>query len=197
MTISRVKITGADDAQQKAILEDVLYIESLFFRASFPVLTDRASDQSTDENPKVSSQSTSNSSHTKKESEDKAEAPATSSAPAPSKDTSNEDEEDEKTNKQFPNAQKIILRNVGDQVRAKYAGSGNRFVPKAKQRAFVVYLENQANEIEFLQGTQLSEALMEAEPNIGDVIQIEKTGQFKRAKLKEHARAATFKITLV
>jgi hypothetical protein len=194
MNISHVKITGADDAQQKGILEDVLYIEGLFFQASFPVLTDRASDQPADESPKVSSQSTSNPSPTKKESEDKAEVSATSSDPATPEDASNEDE---KTNKQFPNAQKIVLPHVGDSVTAKYAGSGNRFVRKSNGRAFVVYLENQAKEIEFIQGTQLSEALTEAEPKIGDVIKIEKTRQCKRAKEREHARAAIFKITLV
>jgi hypothetical protein len=102
-----------------------------------------------------------------------------------------------KTNKQFPDAQKILLRNVEDSVKAEYAGSGNRFVPKANKRVFVVYIKNQDGEIEFLQGTQLSEALAEAKPELGNAIKIKKVGQYKRAKSKEHAKPATFKITLV
>lgn len=199
MKANHVTITGADDAQKKELLEDILYIEGIFFPDSFPVLTKPANDESCkDESPQVESESTSNSSPSKDESKEDAKPSVEDSCPASNEDDSNEDEdEDEKINKQYPDAQKILLRNVGDSITAKYAGSGNRYVPKAQKRAFVVYLENQSGEIEFLQGTQLSEALMEADPKNGDAIIIKKVGQFKRAKSKEHAKPATFSITLV
>jgi hypothetical protein len=197
MTANHVTITGADDAQKKELMDDILYIEGIYFPDSFPVLTNRVDDKTCkDESPQVESKNTSNSSPSKDESKEDAQLPVEDSCPASPEDDSNDDE-DPKNNKQFPNAQKILLRNVGDSITAKYAGSGNRYVPKAQKRVFVVYLENQGGEIEFLQGTQLSEALMVAEPKNGDAIKIKKVGQFKKAKSKEHAKPATFLITLV
>jgi hypothetical protein len=198
MRANHVTITGADDAQKKELLKDILYIEGIFFSNSFPVLTKPANDKpSKDESLQVQSESTSNFSPSKDESKENAKPSVEDSCPASNGDDSNEDDDDEKINKQYPDAQKILLRNVGDSITAKYVGSGNRYVPKAQKRAFVVYLENQSGEIEFLQGTQLSEALMEADPKNGDAIKIKKVGQFKRAKSKEHAKPATFSITLV
>jgi hypothetical protein len=70
MTINHVTITGADPAQEKAILDDVLYIEGLFFRDSFPVLTNHTDSEVTkDESSKAKPESTNNTSPSKTEAE--------------------------------------------------------------------------------------------------------------------------------
>ncbi|MCA6065407.1 hypothetical protein [Thalassolituus marinus] len=91
-----------------------------------------------------------------------------------------------------PEASQVFLREVGHSLEGSFLGVGSRYIRKAARKCYVVYLEISGERC-FLSGTQLQEAIVD-DVSLGDSIRITKTGQYRRAHDREHAKAATFKV---
>lgn len=96
----------------------------------------------------------------------------------------------------FKAAQQIFLREVDHEVSGIFMGAGSRYVKKAGRKCFVVYLKADGENC-FLSGTQLQEEVKAQRLVAGDYITITKTGQFRRANDRSHAKAATFDIRVL
>lgn len=98
--------------------------------------------------------------------------------------------------KRYQNAAKITLREVGHSTSGVYLGAGARFIPKCKEKRFVVYLQ-QGNSVVFLLGTQLQDCVAEQNPVAGDYITITKTVNYRKAHDRSHAQAAQFVLEIL
>lgn len=171
MSLKHIEIVG-DCPNFEQILEDISYIEGIFFKNS----------NSTSKEEQPAPQKTKPS---KKFKDDN------------SKDykSLNNPKDNNEKHEAYPEALQIFLRDVGDRITARFVDSGNRFIKKSGRDSFVVYLKDKNGELIFLSGTQLQEEIDATKPKAEQRIMIEKTSQFKRAKDRSHAKPAVFKIT--
>jgi hypothetical protein len=179
MTQSHFQITGLCPNQSE-LLSDILYIEDIFFSYS-------ATKSQLPPEPDVKAPNDIESSES-----NRIDLPPALSEPADhAEPVSNE------ADNPYAKAQQIFLRKVGDLIKSKFIASGSRHIQKANRKCFVIYLEDEDGSLLFLQGTQLQEEIDTKNLNIGDIVQIEKTGQFKKARERSHAKPAVFNITKV
>lgn len=174
MKLNNVEVSGVYPNSEE-LLEDISYIESIFFNNSTETPT--TSNDLKDSHKESKKSKTSNKSKVSNKS-----------------NKSDLDDLDDLKNNPYSSATQIYLRDVGDRIKAKFVSSGNRYNEKAKRRSFVIYLKENDDSIVFLQGTKLQEEIDLVKPEPNQTIIIEKTSQFKRARDRSHAKAAVFKI---
>jgi hypothetical protein len=180
MPNNHIHLTG-EHPDQDTLLADISYIQEIFFDRETP------KHQPIIQTPNKTEDQVEPSRSSKKEKSSKTQVI--------NKEKSFDKPEMEQTSNQFPKAQQIFLRKVGDCINIQFIDSGSRMIKKANRECFVIYLQDSDGTLLFLQGTQLQEELDAKNLTKGDRIKIEKTGQYKRAAERSHARPAVFEIT--
>lgn len=193
MPANIVSISGIIPDQDN-ILNDIRYIEEIFFNNSQPNTHLKASLHKQDASKNVPPETEENN-----ESLSESKITNTQDNYAETKEVDSAQAEDtsrvERNEKQDPPAQQIYLRNVGDTINTVFHGSGSRHIQKAKRPCFVIYLKDGDGSLVFIVGTQFQEEITARNLKQGDRIKIEKTRQFKKARERSHARSAVFTIT--